>query len=169
MAGFAPGVGAHADMFLKIDGIEGESTDQKHKGEIELQSWSFGATQPGSAGHGGGAGIGKTQLHDFSIVKFADKASPKLFEACTTGKHIPTVKLTCRKAGGDQQEFLKITMKEAIVSNFTQSGSGGGSLPMDNLSLNFTTIEMEYGVQNEKGALTGSVKAGWDAAKNVKI
>jgi len=67
MASTAAGMGSHADMFLKIDGIEGESTDSKHKNEIELQSFSWGATQPGSAGHGGGAGVGKVQVHDFSF------------------------------------------------------------------------------------------------------
>src|SRR5215472_8390845 len=144
MAGFATGMSTHADMFLKIDGVEGESPDGKHKGEIELLSFSYGATQPGSAGHGGGSGIGKVQVQDFHFSKYLDKASPKLFEFCATGKHTPKVVLTCRKAGGD-------------------------SLPTESVTLNFSKIEIEYKGQDEKGNLTGVVKAGWDLSKNQKV
>src|SRR6266699_3022978 len=123
MAGFATGMGSHADMFLKIDGIEGESTDHAHKGEIELLGFSIGATQPASSGIGGGGGVGKVQLQDFHFTKHHDKASPKLFEACCTGKHTPKVTLTCRKAGGSQQEFLKWTLSEVLISSVQFSGS----------------------------------------------
>lgn len=169
MASYAPGTSSHADMFLKIDGVDGESTDGKHKSEIELQSFSWGATQPGSAGHGGGAGIGKVQVHDFSFSKLFDKSSPKLFEACATGKHFPKAVLTCRKAGGEQQEYLKVTMSEAIISSIHEAGSEGASLPMEQVTLNFSKIEIEYKPQDEKGNLGGVVKAGWDLAKNQKV
>jgi len=169
MAGYATGMGQHADIFLKIDGVEGESTDQKHSGEIEVLSWSYGATQPGSATSGGGAGVGKVQLHDFTISKYHDKATPKLFEACTTGKHFPQIKLTCRKAGGDQQEYLVITLKEVLVSNIAISHSGGDARPIENISMNYATVEMDYAAQDKDGTLKGHVKSGWDAKKNVKI
>jgi type VI secretion system secreted protein Hcp len=169
MAGFATGMGSHADMFLKMDGVEGESTDNSHKSEIELMSFSFGATQPGSAGHGGGAGIAKVQVQDFHFTKYFDKASPKLFEACATGKHTPKVVLTCRKAGGSQQEYLKVTLSEAIVSSIQNSGAGGDSLPTESVTLNFSKIEIEYKPQDEKGGLGGVVKAGWDLSKNQKV
>jgi type VI secretion system secreted protein Hcp len=169
MAGYAPGAGSHADMFLKLDGVEGESTDNSHKNEIELLSFSFGATQPGSAGHGGGAGIGKVQVHDFAFSKYLDKASPKLFAACASGQHFPKAVLTCRKAGGSQQEYLKVTFTEAIVSNLTNSGHEGSTLPTEQVSLNFSKIEIEYKPQDEKGNLGGVIKAGWDLAKNQKI
>jgi len=169
MASYAPGMGSHADMFLKLDGVEGESNDKSHKGEIEILSFSFGAVQPGSAGRGGGAGVGKVQIQDFNFAKYFDKASPKLFEACATGKHLPKVTLTCRKAGGSQQEYLKITMSEALVASIQNSGSGGETLPTESVSLNFTKIEIEYKPQDEKGGLGGVVKAGWDSAQNQKV
>lgn len=169
MAGFATGMSTHADMFLKIDAIDGESLDHGHKNEIELLSFAFGATQPGSAGHGGGSGIGKVQVQDFHFSKYFDKASPKLFEACATGKHTPKVVLTCRKAGGTQQEYLKITLSEVIVSSIQNSGSGGDSLPTESVTLNFSKIEIEYKPQDEKGGLGGVVKAGWDLTKNQKV
>ena len=169
MASHAVGMGTHADMFLKLEGIEGESPDHKHKNEIEILSFSWGANQPGSAGHGGGAGIGKVHIQDFSFTKHMDKASPKLFEHCATGKHLPTVTLTCRKAGGDQQEYAKIILKEVIVSSYNHSGSGGASLPTEHITLNFSKIEVEYKPQDEKGNLGGVVKAGWDCNKHQKI
>jgi len=169
MAGFAVGMSSHADMFLKMDGVEGESRDNKHKNEIELLSFSFGATQPGSAGHGGGAGVAKVQVHDLQFSKYFDKASPKLFEACATGKHTPKVVITCRKAGGSQQEYLTITLSEVIVSSIQDSGSGGEALPSESVTVNFTKIEIEYKPQDEKGNLGGVIKAGWDLSKNVKV
>lgn len=169
MAGFATGMSTHADMFLKIDGIEGESRDDKHKNEIELLSFSFGASQPGSSGFGGGAGVGKVQVQDFHFSKYYDKSSPKLFEACATGKHDAKLVLTCRKAGGAQQEYLKVTLSEAIISSIQDSGTGGETLPTENVTVNFSKIEIEYKPQDEKGNLGGVVKAGWDLAKNVKV
>jgi type VI secretion system secreted protein Hcp len=169
MAGYATGMGSHADMFLKIDGIEGESLDDKHKNEIQLLSFSFGATQAGSAGIGGGSGVGKVQVHDFQFSKHFDKASPKLFEAVATGKHTPKVTLVCRKAGGTQQEYLKWTFSEVLVSSVQISGSGSELLPTENVSMNFSKIEVEYKPQDEKGGLGGVIKAGWDLAKNIKV
>lgn len=169
MAGFATGMSSAVDFFMKVDGIEGESLDDKHKGEIQLLSFSLGATQAGTAGIGGGSGSGKVQLHDFQVTKYFDKASPKLFEACATGKHTPKVVVVCRKAGGTQQEYLKYTFSDVLISSITHSGSGSEVLPTENLSLNYSKIEMEYKPQDEKGGLGGVVKSGWDAAKNVKV
>src|SRR5262249_39119028 len=138
MAGFATGMASHADMFLKIDGIEGESLDANHKNEVEILSFSVGAAQPGSAGHGGGSGVGKVQVQDFHFTKYMDKATPKLFEACCTGKHTAKVVLTCRKAGGSQQEYFKVTMSEVLVSSIQKSGSGGDALPTESVTLNFS-------------------------------
>lgn len=169
MASFAAGMSSHADIFLKVDGIEGESKDSKHSNELQILNFAFGATQPGSAGHGTGSGVGKVQMHDFTFSKFVDKSSPKLQLACWSGQHIPKVVLTCRKAGTDQQEYLKVTLQEAIISSYQASGSGGDAVPTENVSINFTKFEIEYKPQDEKGSLGGVIKSGWDLSKNVKI
>jgi type VI secretion system secreted protein Hcp len=161
---------ALVDYFLKIDGVEGESKDKKHGKEVEIESWSFGATQTGSMGTGLGGGSGKVQLQDFHFVMKANKASPKLFEACATGKHFGSAILTCRKAGGEQEEFLKYTFTDILVSSYQTGGAGSSDvIPMDQISINFTKIEVEYKEQTEKGTLGGSVKAGWNAKENVKV
>ena len=161
---------AQVDYFLKVDGVDGESTDDKHKGEIELTSWSVGGTNAGSFSSGGGGGSGKVVLQDFHIVKKADKASAKLFAACCTGEHLKSATLTCRKAGKDQQEFLKIVMTNVLVSSFQTGGSEGSDIiPMDQVALNFGKIEYKYKEQKPDGTLGGEIIGGWDVTTNKKV
>jgi type VI secretion system secreted protein Hcp len=148
------------DYFLKLDGIEGESKDSKHSKEIEIGSFSFGATQTGSFGGMGGGGVNKVNMQDFHFTIPTQKASPKLLLACATGDHIKNAILTCRKAGKEQQEFLKYTFTDLLVSSFQTGGSSDS--PMDQVSLNFAKIEVEYKEQLETGQLGGSIKAGYD-------
>jgi type VI secretion system secreted protein Hcp len=156
---------AAVDYFLKIDGIPGESTDSKHKGEIELESFSWGAVQTGTPGRGGGGGAGKVQMQDFHFVMTVNKASPKLFLACATGQHLKQASFVARKAGKGQQEFLLYKFTDVLVSSY-QTGGGGDLLPMDQISFNFGRIEVEYRPQKPDGTLGPPEKAGWDIKKN---
>ena len=154
---------AVVDYFLKLDGVEGESQDSKHKGEIQLESWSFGESQSGTMAFGGGGGAGKVQMQDFHFVMKTNKASPVLFQKCATGEHIKKALLTCRKAGKEQQEFYKVTFTDNLVASFQISGSGSADvIPMEQISLNFAKIEIEYKEQKPDGSLGGPVKAGYD-------
>ena len=137
---------AAIDYFLKIDGVEGESQDSKHKGEIDLDSWSWGRPnrEHPAAGRGGG-GAGKVSMQDFNFVTKVNKSSPKLLIACASGQHLPKALLTCRKAGKDQQEFLEINFSDLLVTSFTTGGTeAGGNVPVDEVSLSFAKIEYEY-------------------------
>ena len=158
---------AHVDYFLKIEGVDGESTDDSHKGEIELESFSFGGQNAGSFNSGGGGGTGRVALQDFHFTKKTDKASAKLFTACCTGEHLKKATLTCRKAGKDQQEFLKVTFTDLLVSSYQTGGSGASDvLPVDQISLNFSKIEIEYAEQGADGKLKGGIKAAYDLKKS---
>jgi type VI secretion system secreted protein Hcp len=153
---------AAVDCFLKIDGIDGESSDTKHKGEIDLESWSWSESQSGSHSSGGG-GAGKVNMQDFRAVMKVNKASPKLMLACATGEHIKKAVLSCRKAGKDQQEYLKVTMSDLLVSSYQTGGNGKGDIvPTDQFGLNFTKIEFEYKEQKADGSLGAPTKAGYD-------
>jgi type VI secretion system secreted protein Hcp len=159
---------AVVDYFLKIDGIQGESQDKTHKNEIELESWSWGETQSGTASRGGGMGAGKVSMQDFNFVMKVNKSSPKLMLACAQGEHIKSAILTCRKAGKEQQEYLKWTFTDLLVSSFQTGGSGGADvLPMDQISLNFSKIECDYKEQKPDGTLGGTIKAYYDMKQNV--
>ena len=158
------------DAFLKIDGISGESSDAKHKGEIELSSWSWGETQTGTHASGTGGGAGKVSMGDFRFVTTINKASVLLMLNCANGAHIKQAVLTCRKAGKDQQEYLEITMSDLLVSSYQTGGATSGSvLPTDQVSLNYAKIELEYKPQKADGTLDAPVKAGWDLKANQKV
>ena len=148
------------DYFLKIDGIQGESQDSKHKDEIQLESWSWGEINSGSASRGAGMGAGKVQMNDFNFAMSVNKASPKLLLACAQGDHIKSALLTCRKAGKDQQEYLKITFNDLMVSSYQAGGSAHMDvLPQDQISFNFTAIKFEYREQKADGTLGGATTA----------
>ncbi len=161
---------AAVDYYLKIDGIAGESTDSKHKGEIDIESFSWGVTQSGAHAAGGGGGAGKASFQDFHFVMKINKASPKLMLACANGEHIKKATLVCRKAGKEQQEFMTVTMSDLLISSFQTGGSGHGDiLPTDQISLNFAKIEFEYKEQKADGTLGGAVKAGYDLKANKAV
>src|SRR5712691_6522879 len=153
---------AAVDFFLKIDGIKGESQDHKHKEEIDLESFSWGETQQGAHAAGGGGGAGKVAMQDFHFVMKVNKASPKLLLACAQGTHIKEALLTARKAGKDQQEYLKVKFSDLLVASFQTGGSSGDVIPVDQISLNFAKIEYEYHPQKADGTLEAAVTAMYD-------
>src|SRR4051794_5482746 len=118
-------------MFLKITDVKGESKDKANPDQIGIESFSWGATQLGTSSHGTGAGAGKVSMQDFHFVMRNNAASPTLFLYCANGKHLKEAKLTCRKAGGKQENFLVVTMSDVLISSFQTSGSQGGEVPMD--------------------------------------
>lgn len=151
------------DIFIKIDNIDGESADSKHKGEIDVLAWSFGATNSGSMAFGGGGGTGKVSFQDLTISKRIDKASPKLLDACARGTHINKAVLIARKQGGNQMDYLKITLSGILVSSIQQSGSSDDS---ESFSLNFSHIEYIYTAQKADGSREGDTGAKWNVKKN---
>ena len=154
------------DMFIKLDDIKGESADDKHKGEIDVLSWSWGAAQSGGAHAGGGAGAGKVQVSDLSFTKPVDRSSPVLFSMCAAGTHIKQGLLTVRKAGGKPLEYLKITMQDIIVTSFTDGGDAGGDRLSETITLNFSKVTYEYTPQKQDGSGDASVKQGFDVSAN---
>jgi len=150
------------DSHIKFDGVDGESSHKDHKGEIEILSWSWGASQD-SALSGGGSGKGKAKPHDFTFTHLYDKASPVLAKQCISGKHFATVKLTARKAGEGQKDFLVVTMKEVLISSVQPAGSQGGDV-IEAVSCSYKDVEFAYKPQDDKGGLGGEVKFGWNNA-----
>ena len=142
---------AQVDYFLKIAGIEGESLDDKHKGEIDVLSFSWGVSQTGNKGTGSGSG--KVNFNDFSIMKTVDTATPQLMVACCSGQHIPEAIFTARKAGKDQQEFLTIKLTDLLVSSVAPAGSAGETaLPMEQISFSFGGSMISAARQNPDGS-----------------
>jgi type VI secretion system secreted protein Hcp len=160
---------ASIDYFLKLDGITGESADSKHKGEIEVLSFSFAESRVGQMASGGGAGAGKVEMSDFSFTARTSKASPQLFQHCASGKHIKQALLTIRKAGQSQQEYLKIKLNDVLISAYALDGEADEGQPHDAFSLNFVKLSYDYAPQKADGSLDAPVHGGWDMSKNLKI
>jgi type VI secretion system secreted protein Hcp len=149
------------DCFLKIDGIQGESTDAKHRGEIMVLSWSWAETQ---ATAGAAGGTSKVFMQDFHFSKAIDAASPKLMLACASGQHIKNAVLSCRKTGG-AQDFLTVTLTEVAISSYQVSESAAGDTT-DQFALHFAKIQFDYVQQKSDGTTGGSTEAGWDLQNN---
>lgn len=156
------------DMFLKLDGIKGESKDKTHSGEIHIDSFSWGLSQSGSFGAAGGGGAGKVSASDISIMKLVDKSSPLLMQHICGGKHIKEGFITVRKAGDKPLEYLKIKLNDILVSSIHHSGSGGAELIMESLSLNFAKFEMNYVEQKADGSGETPIPASYDFKANAK-
>lgn len=160
------------DMFLKIDDMThgGESRDKAHKGEMDLLAWSWGMSQSGTGHVGGGSGSGKVNVHDISVTKYVDAASPELMLYCCNGKHMPKATLTVRKAGENPVEYIVIKMEEVLIASVSTGGSGGEDRLTENVSLNFSKVEVQYTEQEATGKpKSPALKMGWDIAQNVKV
>ena len=157
------------DMFIKIKGVAGESEDNDHKGETDVLAWSWGMSQSGTMHVGGGGGAGKANFQDIGITKWVDKGSVTLMQACAKGTHIPEATLIVRKAGDKPLEYIKIDMKEIIVTSVSTGGSGGEDRLTENVSLNFREWKVTYTPQDDKGAGGGAVDFGFNIAKNVAV
>jgi type VI secretion system secreted protein Hcp len=155
-----------ADYFLKVDGISGESRDSKHKDEIELVSFSWGVSQSGQAGRGGGAG--RAQFKSFEFLMKVNKASPQLFLACASGKHLKEASLSVRRAGKAALEYLKIKFTDVLVSSYDAAGSEDEA-PHEMVAFNFGRIELAYTSQDPRGAAGATIQAGWDLKANKKV
>jgi type VI secretion system secreted protein Hcp len=155
-----------ADIFAKLGDIKGESTDAKHKDEIEVLSFSWGMTNSPPAG-GGGVGAGRATFQDLSIVHRIDKASPQLMLACATGKHLPDATITHRKAGKGQQEYLIVKMNDVIVTGVVHSGNPGQQdETSETVSLAFAKVDFEFKPQKQDGSLDAGVHFKYDIKSN---
>ena len=160
---------ALVDTFLQITSIEGESMDAKHKGWLEVESWSWGETNPTPpAGGGGGGTAGKVQVQDLHVTTRVSKASPKLFLACASGQHMKEAKLAAVRAGKTQVEFLTWTFSDVLVTGY-QTGGTSDEIPGDQLSLSFSKLRVEYRPQKADGSFDVPVTAGWDVKTNKKL
>jgi len=143
-------------MYLKIETIDGETTDKEMKADkaIDLLAWSWGVSNSGTTHMGGGGGSGKANFQDISCTKYIDSSSHALLGACATGEHFIKAVLTVRKAGKTQQPYVTITMDEVMVVSVSTGGSGGEDRLTENIVLNFAKVKFEYFQQDDKGVVS---------------
>lgn len=153
-----------ADIFIKIDGIAGESQDATHPNEIEIITWGWEVKQQSSMHSGSGGGAAKATVGDLRFVHAIDRATPNLAGYCFRGQHIRTATLTARKAGGTPLEYLKITLYDVVITHVEPAGGGG--LTLEHVALSFARMKQEYVVQSAIGGSQGTVTALIDVKQN---
>ena len=159
------------DTFVKIDGIEGESSDDKHAAWIEVISYDTGVNQKASttASSAGGGSSERADFDNFTFTKQLDKSSPKLAQACAAGTHIDTITMEICRAGAEKVKYMEYKMINCIISSVKTSGRGG-DVPSESVSVDFGRIEWAYTVQKRQGGgSAGQVAGGWDLQKNCKV
>lgn len=156
--------------FVKIANIPGESTNAKHKGQIEAISYNHGISQQLSGGRstGGGPSGGRSIHNDFSFVHQIDKASPKLSFFCCTGEEVGKVEVELCRQTKDETCFMKYTMEGVIVSSVQPGGAADSDgIPLEQVSLNYAKIAISYTeTDKETGKPGGKVEMKWDVTKN---
>jgi len=152
------------DAFLNFDGIKGESQDDKHKDWIEIQSFNWELTQPATGPGGGGGTSAKPSITEITVTKKIDVASPQLMRSCATGQHIKTAILSCRTSDTNQ-DFLKITFQNILISGFVQGGHAGSeqeTAPTEQISLNFSKLQLSYTPASPDGTIVAPIIADAD-------
>jgi type VI secretion system secreted protein Hcp len=152
------------DMFIEIDGVNGDSKIKSNA--IDIESWSFGATQTSTGHRSTGSGAGKVNIQDVHIMKMADKASATLLLKCCKGDHIKKAKIICRKAGGSAVEYYTIEMEDVLITSVQTTGSNGADVISESLSLNFGAFKLVYTDQKADGSKGSPVECGWNITEN---
>jgi type VI secretion system secreted protein Hcp len=159
--------GSMADKycFCKISGVKGQSTDDRHKDELDVHSWSLGVSQAAT----GGSTRGRASFSPLSLVVESCTATPTLIALCAEGKKLEKAVLTqCVAAGGASVDQLVITMEGVVITSYNISGSGSTERA-DTFTISYDKISVDHTPLDGKGTKGPTVKAGWDIEKNVKL
>ena len=156
------------DFHCKFAGIDGESTHEKHSGEVEIHNLRWNVNQPSTASAGSGsAARGQAVLSTVDFEHGYDKSSPTLAKHCFDGKVVDgDVIISGRRASGKQELFVKWTLKGVTVAAVSPSFSAGGTIT-ESVSLQYNELTMEYTPFDATGKAGGSVKAGWNRLTRV--
>ena len=163
------------DMYIQIEGIKGDSTDDKHAGWIEVQSFSHTIEQAtgGSASAQGTHSGGRADHNDFSFTKRLDSSTPVLAKYVCTAKPIPKIEFQLCRAMGEKTCFMKYNFEDSIISKVAPAGRSDGAdlIPLEEIELRYGAIRWEYTPTEAKGGgKTGAaIKAGWSTLSNKEL
>jgi type VI secretion system secreted protein Hcp len=161
------------DAFLKIDGIPGESMDEQHPEWIEVLSFSHSIDQPASstASSVGGATSERVNHRALKVIHHIDRASPKIYDACCSGKHLNHVRLEVCRSGGKKLKYLEIQLEQVLISGVQIQGNPDvNGFPHEILDLSYGKIRWIYTQQKRAdGSGGGNISAGWDLTSNRSI
>jgi len=172
------------DIYLKLDGIAGESTVTGHEKEIVVVSYEQGIDAAHVPPSGGGGGVaGKAVFSGVRFRKPLDKASIPIFLACASGKHLKSARFAFRRVA-TAVDFYKVTLDDVVVTHIVQRAGTGAQYPLsfdtlstgadetallEEASVAYTKIRWEYDSTDASGSPSGVVKGGWDLKLNRPI
>lgn len=149
---------AEADMWIKFEGIKGESLDDKHKDEVDILSWSWGvnAASPDAKGK-----LQPACSESLVVNKYVDKSTPPLVNAAVLGSTIPTARLSVRRANGSfgGSDYFLIELTGVTVKSLTQGGLANDSRLPENVTLGFSSAKISYSPQNPDGSSGAPIAA----------
>jgi type VI secretion system secreted protein Hcp len=158
------------DVYLQIDGIKGESQDDKHKDWIEVTGVHWGIYQPRSAtaSTGGGHTAERAELDEVSFSKLADLSSPILAQTCAMGRTIPKAKLEFFRAdgAGTRVKYFQVELENVLIGMVKPHLGGDDSYLSEIVNLKYSKIKWAYTQQKIGGGAGGSTVGGWDVAAN---
>ena len=157
------------DIFLKIDGINGESKDSNHKDWIDVQDFSWGAIQPATLTSGGGGGAGKVNFEDLNVTAAIDKAAPIILKNSAIGRHIPKLEISVCKAGGEQIEYSRITLEDVLVTAVEFVGSKANEVLFVNYKFQGVKVKSQYWEQTERGVRGAETQMAYDIKLNKSV
>ncbi|MFN3985500.1 MAG: Hcp family type VI secretion system effector [Rhodocyclaceae bacterium] len=158
---------SHQDFFVKIQGIQGESKDAKHRGWIDVLSWAYGVSQSASTEVGGGGGVGRAHFSALTFIHEVDRSSPNLMQYCAAGKHIDIVELVCCKAGDGPQEYIHLYLEDCLITRVTPFGKPDSARVLEGVAISFAKIRIETREQRANGSMTAAITGTWDIKRNV--
>lgn len=157
------------DVYLQLDGIKGESMDDKHKDWIECTSVNWGVVQPRSAtsSTAGGHTAERAELSDILFHKVADLSSPILMQMCAMGKTVAKAKFEFMRADGNGVpiKYFEIELDNVLIGQIAP-GVSSGSFMSENVGLKYSRIKWKYSQQKVGGGAGGNTAGGWDLATN---
>ena len=171
------------EIFVKLDGIDGESTVRGHENETVVLSYEQSIDHPAPPLVGGGTAAGRPTFSGARLRKPVDKGSIPLLLACAAGSHIRDARFTFRRAGTGP-DFYKVTLDEVLVTHIVERAGVGAQYPLgfdtlatgadsagvlDEVTLSYAKIRWEYQPVSPSGGPAPSVKGGWDLKLNKKI
>lgn len=148
---------ASGDMFLSAKGqrqgaITGESIAPGFEGQMHVTGWRWGLIAPGALqGVHTGAVAGKA----LTVFRNMDVASTKLMNALHRNEQLDEVKLTIRRSGDDQTEFMSITLAKAMVAAFDVQALPDNTL-LEQVSFQYLEITVSYSGQKRSGLNKGA-------------
>ncbi|WP_085316753.1 Hcp family type VI secretion system effector [Derxia lacustris] len=153
-------------IILEIKDVKGNCQIDKYQGQIIIQSFSQGVMLPLQMDTSNTERTaGRPVFQEMSFSKMSDMSTPVLYAACVQGKKLGDAKIHIgRNENGVFMSVIEYVLTSAMVSNI--STTGGGGIPVDSFSLNFTKITMDFTQQKSDSTKKGTANFGWDLETN---